>query len=121
LNRWHIAANLLIQAADTIRQRGSLRDDDSGADLIDLAAGVSGKSPDAILDAMLAIKHVRWMRAGDLDSAIDFLAYKARAFANGVTIPADPEAVARLRAAFVEAMEARHADDVDTLRAGGTE
>jgi len=123
-DKWGIAADLLQEAIDTIRARGSLRDGET--DLIDEAARVCGRTPDDVLDVMLAIKHVRFLRAGDWDSAVDFIAYKARAFANGAKIkpydpvPYTPPTKDEQRAALIDALNALHSEDVD-LRAGGSE
>lgn len=120
-DKWVIAADLLQEAIDTIRARGSLRDGET--DLIDEAARACGRTPDDVLDVMLAIKHVRFLRAGDWDSAVDFIAYKARAFANGAKIepcgqvPHMPPTKDEQRAALVAALEALQVEDVD-LRAG---
>ena len=115
--KWKRAEELCLEAAAIIRERGSLRDGET--DLIDEAAAACGRSADVVLDVMLALKHVRFLRAGDWDSAVDFIAYKARAFANGASLPPIPEEERRAR--IIEALEAYQADDVDSLRAGGSE
>lgn len=86
MNKWNIAANALREAASIIEQRSALRDDPSGRDLLCDAAELSGLSAETILSSMLAIKEARWRRAGDWDSAVDFLAYQARYFANGARV-----------------------------------
>lgn len=116
--RWKRASELLREAADTIDKRSPLRDDDEGPDLVYVAADLSGIAPTTILSAMMAVKEARWRRAGDLDSAVDFLAYQARLFAEGIKIEPTPAQ----RAALADALrELAESDGVDTLRAGGTD
>lgn len=116
--RWKRAAELLREAADTIDQRSALRDDDDGQDLIYVASELSRLPATTILTAFMAVKEARWRRAGDLDSAVDFLAYQARLFAEAVKI----EPSQKYREAFAAAMSAlSEHDEIDTLRAGGTD
>lgn len=84
--KWDIAADMLQEAADTIRQRGTLRDVEGYADTMETAAKLSGLSVNAVLNVHIATKRARYDRAGDYDSAIDLLAYWARLYANGVQI-----------------------------------
>ena len=79
---WKDAAALLRKAAATIEARSALRDGET--DLIDEAAEIAGFEPDQILTALTALKLARFVRANDLDSAIDFLAYQARQFSGAL-------------------------------------
>lgn len=78
--KWKIAADLLEEAARTIRQRSAGRDA-GDFDTIEMAADSCDIEPIEVLDVMLALKGARYTKAGDRDSAIDWLAYRARAYA----------------------------------------
>lgn len=98
--RWKQGAKLLREAADVIDQRSALRDDDEGPDLVYVAAELSSIPATTILNAMMAVKEARWRRAGDIDSAVDFLAYQARLFAEGIKIEPTPAQRAKLAEAL---------------------
>jgi len=84
--KWDIAADMLQEAADTIRERGALRDIEGYSDTMETAAKLSGLSVAAVINVHIATKRARYDRAGDYDSALDLLAYHARLYANGVQI-----------------------------------
>jgi len=86
MSKWNNAANLLREAADTIEERGTLRDVEGYADTIEVAAKISGLHPKAVLKVQLALKQARFDRSGELDSALDYLAYQARYLVEGVVI-----------------------------------
>lgn len=78
--KWKIAAELLDKAAATIRLRSSQRDA-GDFDTIEMAADTCGIEPIEVLDVMLALKEARYAKSSDIDSAIDWLAYRARYYA----------------------------------------
>ncbi len=81
--KWKLAADLLEEAAQTIRDRSGQRDAGEH-DTVEIAADIAGVEPIEVLDVMLAVKEARYIKSEDRDSAVDWLAYRARAFADSV-------------------------------------
>ena len=81
---WKEAAALLRKAADTIEARSRLRDAENEPDLIDVTAEISGTDADTVLDVLVALKVARFERAHDFDSAVDQVAYQARALVSRI-------------------------------------
>lgn len=86
-NFWQDAAGLLRKAADTIDQRGRLRDAEGEPDLVDVTAQIADVPAATVLDVLVALKVARFDRAHDFDSAVDWLAYLARKLASEVAVP----------------------------------
>lgn len=118
--KWDIAADMLQEAADTIRERGTLRDVEGYADTMESAAKLSGLSVNAVLNVHIATKRARYDRAGDYDSAIDLLAYHARLYANGVQVEPLPTEQPSLPEWIKATLERAELEDSDpSLNNGG--